>query len=92
MNMWGLKPGVFGFLREHFTSFLEKHGHGEKTEFFIPTFIDELIQANKASVKVLTCEEQWYGVTYKEDKESVVNAIGDMIRRGLYEKNLWEGK
>ena len=61
-----------------------------KGEFFLPGVVDELIQEDKAAVKVLKSTDRWYGVTYKEDKESVVSAIKSMKENGIYPEILWK--
>ena len=60
-----------------------------KAEYFLPFVVDELIKENKARVRVLKTDEKWYGVTYKEDKEKVMDAIGQMIKGGKYPERLW---
>ena len=60
-----------------------------KCEYFLPFVVDELIREDRAEVKVLTSRDRWYGVTYKEDKPTVVQAVRDMKERGLYPEKLW---
>jgi len=92
MNMWGLKPHIFNDLKSQFAEFLERNADKiTKAEFFIPTVVDEYIRADKASVRVLPCAEQWYGVTYRQDRESVVSAVKAMVGAGKYSERLWEG-
>lgn len=94
MNMWGLKPAIIGILEESFRVFLS-HLDGLpaekrlKAEYLLPFVIDDLIKAKKASVKVLPVHEKWYGVTYHEDRESIVKAIADMVRRNIYKEKLF---
>lgn len=90
MNTWGLTPSIFNELEKKFSSFLlEKQDEILKAEYFLPAVIDSLIHENKARVKVLKSEEQWYGVTYKEDKNIIDNAILKFINNGIYPENLW---
>ncbi|EQB86301.1 NDP-sugar pyrophosphorylase family protein [Clostridium punense] len=90
MNAWGLTPSIFNELEKKFSSFLlEKQDEILKAEYFLPAVIDSLIRENKAKVKVLKSEEQWYGVTYKEDKDIIENAILKFINNGIYPENLW---
>lgn len=90
MNAWGLTPSIFNELEKKFSSFLlEKQDEILKAEYFLPAVIDSLIHENKAKVKVLKSEEQWYGVTYKEDKDIIENAILKFINNGIYPENLW---
>lgn len=63
-----------------------------KCEFFLPSVVNELLDEGKATVEVLKSQDRWYGVTYKEDKEFVVNAIKALKDSGLYPKRLWEEK
>lgn len=85
MNMWGLTPGVFEFLRPYFSEFLTEKISVPKSEFFLPTAIDRAISEGLAKVKVFETDDKWYGVTYREDAESVRAALQDMQKRGLYD-------
>lgn len=91
MNCWGFSTEMMPELENRFAAFLEK-GIKEnplKCEYFLPFVVDELLKENKAEVKVLSTREKWYGVTYKEDREFVVNALGEKIREGIYPEKLW---
>ncbi len=85
MNMWGFTPDIFTHLEEQFTNFLTENLQSEKGEFFLPFVVDDLIQSGKKQVAVLTTEDKWYGVTYKEDKEPVVAAIQALVDDGVYD-------
>ncbi len=85
MNMWGFTTDYFKHLETGFKEFLSQNINEPKKEFYILTVIDELIKSGKKQVKVLSSEDKWYGVTYKEDTEGVVSAIGKLIDDGLYE-------
>ena len=85
MNMWGLQPSVFKNIRNDFVSFLKNLKNPQKDEFFIPLVIDNMIKRDKEKVKVLQTSEKWYGVTYKEDKETVVKAMSKKVNNGCYE-------
>ena len=61
-----------------------------KCEYFLPSVVEELLQEKKATVEVMESEEKWYGVTYKEDKKSVMDAIAAMKEQGTYPENLWK--
>ena len=87
MNMWGLTPDIFNVLDSEFKAFLATDGDPLKKEFFIPSVIDGLINNQGAKVKVLNTDEKWYGMTYREDLESVRQAIADLTEKGLYEKD-----
>ncbi|MBQ9977375.1 MAG: NTP transferase domain-containing protein [Clostridia bacterium] len=85
MNMWGLTPDIFDYLEKDFTQFLKDNINEPKKEFFIPFEIDKLIKTGEKKVKVLSTPDRWYGVTYKEDKQSVVDAIAKMTEAGMYD-------
>lgn len=91
MNFWGFTESMLGELKERFPKFLEENlpKNPLKCEYFLPSVVDELISEGKASVEVLKSNDKWYGVTYKEDKPSVVKAIQGLKDRGLYPENLW---
>lgn len=84
MNFWGFKPDLFGYLEKGFKAFLDEKINVPKSECYIPNEVSNLIVSGTKNVKMLTAEDKWYGVTYKEDKEMVVNAIGKMVADGLY--------
>lgn len=85
MNMWGLTPGLIDTLYERFPAFLDSLPEGDlKSEYLLPSMIDELLQQGKATVKVLPTQDHWFGVTYQEDKPSVVAAFKKMIADGVY--------
>ena len=94
MNMWGFTVSFLKEIENGFEAFL-KEGLKEnplKCEYFLPTVVSNLLAAEKATVAVLTSEDKWYGVTYKEDKPVVVNAIKNFKETGLYPKKLWGDK
>ena len=91
MNFFGFKPSIFGYLEDEMTEFFEKHKNDlDSCEFLIPTSVFKRIEEGKINVKVLDTNEKWSGVTYKVDKEELVNAINKMIEEGKYPKNLWD--
>ncbi len=85
MNLWGFKPDIFDYIEKGFAEFLETNINEPKKEYYLPLVVTELIESGTKSVKVLAAEDKWYGVTYKEDKPQVVEAIGKMIADGLYD-------
>ena len=89
MNFWGFTPKCFEFGSELFDAFLEVNKNNPKAEFFIPYVINEILRSDKASVEVLKSDAQWFGVTYKEDKEIVQAAIKKLKDDGVYPINLW---
>jgi hypothetical protein len=89
MNLWGFQPGFFDHLEDRFQRFLETSGRDEKAEFFIPTVVDRLMKSKKVQVKILPTGEQWFGVTYREDKEYAMKRIARLIEEGVYPERLW---
>lgn len=91
MNMWGFTVSIMEELKTRFALFMseEVRNNPEKAEYFLPSAVDQLLLAKKATVKVLNSEDKWYGVTYKEDKEGVMNAIASLKASGLYPTKLW---
>ncbi len=91
MNMWGLTPEFLDTLEKGFVEFFAKPDLDElKGEYLLPIYIDELLQADQVSVKVLETQDKWFGVTYKEDKEAVAEAFKKLIGAGVYNENLFE--
>lgn len=88
MNFWGFSPWIFEELDRQFENFIEKNYDNPKAEFYIPSFVDKLIKEKKASVKVLSTNETWFGVTYQDDKPHVTRGINEFIRKGLYPERL----
>ena len=90
MNMWGLMPEFLQELEQGFGEFLSQVEPGDlKAEYLLPTIIDGLIQSGKASVEVLETQDKWFGVTYREDKETVVEAFRELIAKGVYKEKLF---
>ncbi len=85
MNLWGFRPDIFDFIEKGFAEFLKENINEPKAEYYLPLIITYLIENGIKNVKVLPAEDKWYGVTYKEDKPQVVEAIGKMIADGLYD-------
>ncbi len=92
MNMWGFEQNLMDELEQRFPAFLEENlsENPLKCEFFLPSAVQQLMEEQKAEVAVLKSEDRWYGVTYKEDKETVMKAIADFKANGIYPEQLWE--
>ncbi len=91
MNLWGFTPEIITEIESRFTAFLKKNADNPlKCEFYIPFVVDELVKEGKAKVKALATPEKWYGVTYKEDKQSVMDALKEKTEQGIYPAPLWE--
>ncbi|MDE6314594.1 MAG: nucleotidyltransferase [Lachnospiraceae bacterium] len=90
MNMWGLTPKFMDVLEDDFRKFLSHLGDKSlKKEFLLPIIIDQLIREKKAEVKVLETRDRWFGVTYKKDKESVMDSFQQLIAEGIYSEKLY---
>ena len=92
MNMWGFNRSFLDEAWRRFPAFLDKAlaENPAKAEYFLPSVVSQLIGEGKARVKVLRSEDKWYGVTYREDKPTVMNAIAEKTEAGLYPDRLWE--
>jgi len=89
MNMWGLPSQFIDILETGFKDFIGTLNKEDlKSEYLLPTIIGDLLSQNKVSVEVLTSHDEWFGVTYKEDKESVKNSIQVLVNKGLYPNKL----
>ncbi len=84
MNLWGFTPKIFDSLDREFKKFKETRDI-RKDEFLVPDVVDTLIKSGEASVKVLRSPDRWYGMTYREDKETVCAAMKKLVDAGEYE-------
>lgn len=89
MNMWAFYPSYFDYCEAALYEFIKARGDEEKSEFYIPALIDELIQNKVLDVKLLDTTSQWFGVTYQEDRPIVVNKLNTLIEEGIYPRDLW---
>lgn len=91
MNMWGFTASILEEIEKGFAAFLEEglKKNPLKCEYYLPFVVNRLLKENKATVSVLHSKDRWYGVTYKEDKPVVVEAIRKMKEEGVYPDNLW---
>ncbi len=90
MNFWGLTPDYFDYSKREFVRFLDKYINTPKSEFFIPSVVDKLIRNGEASVDVLDTEARWFGVTYPQDRQSVVDKLAELHRTGVYPERLFK--
>ena len=91
MNMWGLTPAFIKELERGFPEFLSGLKEGDlKSEYLLPTIIDQMIKDGRARVKVLETRDHWFGVTYKEYKEGVAESIRALISQGVYPEKLFQ--
>ncbi len=89
MNFWGFTPDLFKYLEEGFSDFLTDNIQKPKSEYYIPTIVTELIAKGLADFKVLESKDQWFGVTYQEDKPVVIESVKTLVKSGLYPQKLW---
>ena len=90
MNMWGFTPSLFTYLSKGFVDFLNAEGNELKSEYLIPSVINDLIQNKLEDVHVLRSNASWFGVTYKDDKPVVKRKINELIKSGIYPSHLFE--
>ncbi len=90
MNCWGLPQEFFGYAEKSFIEFLNEGGDELKKEYYLPTAVKKYLAESGKSARVLRTNAKWYGVTYKEDRETVVNHIRASIENGIYPEELWK--
>lgn len=88
MNLMGFTPNAFKYFKYYFNEFIENKFTDLKAELYLPEVVSKIIKSGSGKVRVLPSNEKWFGVTYKEDREVVVNNIMDMVNRGVYPKKL----
>ena len=89
MNMWGFTPEYFSYSEEAFKAFLAAYGQEMKKEFYIPTLVNDLIKSGKATCEVLDTPAKWFGVTYADDRQMVVDKIQSLVNAGIYPSPLF---
>jgi hypothetical protein len=89
LNCWGFPPGLFAHLRRQFEEFLDRNAASLRAEFYLPAAVNALVASGDARVKVLPTPCRWFGMTYREDRPTVIEAIRAMTRVGLYPPGLW---
>lgn len=90
MNMWGLTPHFMEYLEKGFVEFLTGLSEGEiKKEYLLPVMVDQLLQKGVLQVEVLKSHDNWFGVTYQEDRKSVEEAFEKLVADGVYPRNLY---
>ena len=91
MNFWGLTPEFVKVLEDGFVEFFEKSvpANPLKAEYLLPIYIGELLEKNAVTVQVLPTHDKWFGVTYKEDKQTVIDSFAKLVADGVYQKNLF---
>lgn len=89
MNCWGFRPELFPALERRLRAFLAARGSDPKAEFYLPAAIAELVGEGEAEVEVLPTVSEWFGITYREDRPRVVQAIASLVRSGVYPQALF---
>ena len=89
MNMWGFTPEYFEYVEKAFVEFLQARGQELKSEFYIPTLVNDMIRSGEATCKVLDTTSKWFGVTYAEDRPQVVMKINNLVNEGVYPEKLF---
>ena len=90
MNLWGFQLSIFAHLQSQFARFLQEHGQESNAELYIPSVVDEVVIAGKATVRVLPTNEPWFGVTYRADKSLATASMRKLIDQGIYPERLWK--
>ncbi len=88
MNLWGFTPELFDELERRFPGWLAENGAKEKSEWYIPFVVDELVREGRATCRVLPTDSRWFGVTYREDKPFVMDEIRKLVEAGEYPASL----
>ncbi len=89
MNLWGFSHKIFNDLESEFRDFIIKNVSDIKSEYYIPSIVSHQINNGLGSYKVLEAKDQWFGVTYKEDKPLVINKVKQLVKQGKYPEKLW---
>ena len=90
MNMFIFTPSIFKYLEERFDNFFkDNEANLNKCEYLIPDVVCDLVTKGIVTVEILPTSARWQGITYKEDKESLVNGINDLVKQGIYPDKLW---
>ena len=90
MNFWGFTPAIFPHLAARFDRFLRARGGEPKSELYIPAVVKELMDEGTATVRLLDSPDPWFGMTYREDRDTVASRLRDLVTRGDYPPALWD--
>ena len=90
MNYWGFHPSIFKEIENGLYKFIKENSSNNTAEYYIPNIITEMIKSKKMKVKVIPTSDNWFGVTYKEDKPIAVSTINKFIKSGIYPNELWD--
>ena len=90
MNLMGFAPSAFQYFEQYFVAFMKARGHELTSEFYLPFAVNEMIQRGVARVKVIPTPDQWFGVTYQEDKAVAREKLKALVQQGVYPERLWD--
>lgn len=90
MNAWGFYPEIFKIFRDGFTQFIRQAKDDPKAEYYIARPLVEMMEQQLGSIQILQSDAQWFGVTYREDKDSAREKIAQLVKAGVYPENLWK--
>ena len=89
MNYWGFHPSIFAEIERGLHDFMRENANNPTAEYYIPNIVTDMIVTKKMAVRVISTDDNWFGVTYKQDKLMAVEAINNYIANGVYPKELW---
>ena len=89
MNYWGFHPSIFDHIEKGLVSFMKENSQNPTAEYYIPDIVTSMIVSNKMDVEVIPTNDNWFGVTYKQDKQMAIDAINKHIASGVYPNKLW---
>ena len=89
MNLWGFAPDIFEHLRKQFNTYLHCHGGENQSEFYIPTVVNALVQGGQKRVRILKTNDNWFGMTHRNDKAYAQTCVQRLIHQGVYPDRLW---
>ncbi len=90
MNFWGFTPSVFQFIDTGFYNFYLENSKSTTAEYYIPTIVNDMVKTKSATVKILDSHEQWFGITYREDRAMVAEKMRRLVADGFYPEKLWQ--
>jgi NDP-sugar pyrophosphorylase family protein len=89
MNYWGFHPSIFKDIEEGLYNFMKENSNSPTAEYYIPNIVSDKIKAGEIAFAVIPTNDNWFGVTYKEDKQMAIDTLNKHIESGVYPKKLW---
>ena len=89
MNYWGFHPSIFKDIEAGLHNFMKENSNSPTAEYYIPNIVSDKIKAGEIAFAVIPTNDNWFGVTYKEDKQMAIDTLNKYIENGVYPKNLW---